>query len=196
MKPRTSKIISNTITAALLLFVLSMFLIPDVRPAVMRGLMKIGLFRASVPDAGEPVISPASPELDASRFQTEQQETISLASLKGRVVVLNFWATWCPPCRAEMPSLNRLYQQYASDPDIVFLAVDADGQPARSRAFLQKEGYSLPLAFPEGPMPDALYSGTLPTTIILDKAGNVIMRHEGAADFDSPDLKALIERLK
>ncbi|TXF74808.1 TlpA family protein disulfide reductase, partial [Chryseobacterium sp.] len=108
---------------------------------------------------------------------------ISTSDLKGKVVFINFWASWCPPCRAEFPSIQKFYDQYRFNPDVVFLTVNLDDEVALGKAYLQKENYTLPLLVPEGNIPEVYFSGSLPTTVVLDKTGAVRLHHAGMADY-------------
>lgn len=103
-------------------------------------------------------------------------DTVRLSSLKGRVVVLNFWGTGCGPCVAEMPDLNKLVAEY---PDVVFLGLTAD-EPARLRAFLQQHTYRYRVVCvsPEA-FRDFQVEG-MPVHIVIDKTGEVISRSVGA----------------
>src|SRR5690606_5697108 len=83
---------------------------PTVKGVMMRGLIKTGLFEPDVsdlkPKEAKPEETNAAPLVPSTRLTGENGETIDLAALKGKVIFLNFWATWCPPCIAEMPSVN------------------------------------------------------------------------------------------
>jgi thiol-disulfide isomerase/thioredoxin len=75
---------------------------------------------------------------------------ITSSELKGRIVVLDFWATWCAPCRQEFPKLEKLYRRYQSNPNVTFLAIDVnrdDETPEKARAFVKKTGYTIPIAY-------------------------------------------------
>lgn len=126
------------------------------------------------------------------QFIDSQGKTVSLSDLKGKVVFLNFWATWCPPCIAEMPSINKLKQSFKDQDDIVFLLVDVDNNLKKSTEFMRKKNYDLPVYVPAGAIPSAYLEGAIPTTVILDKKGEIIARIEGGRDYSSPGmLKAL-----
>ena len=100
------KLLSNTITAGLLALALALFIFPEFKAVVIRGLMKAGFFQPPVT-----ATSAIIPEVPAApvQFITAAGETHTIESLKGKVVFINFWATWCPPCIAEMPAINELY---------------------------------------------------------------------------------------
>jgi len=139
----------------------------------------------------EPTALPQSAG-DEVQFKDSQGKTVSLGDLKGKVVFLNFWATWCPPCIAEMPSINKLKQSFNDQDDIVFLLVDVDNNIKKSTGFMKKKNYDLPVYVPAGPIPSTYLEGAIPTTVILDKKGEIIARIEGGRDYASPGmLKAL-----
>ena len=152
---------------------------------LITGLMQTGLFRPHVEQKDK--VHAIAPD---AVFTDVSGKTISLSSLKGKVVFLNFWATWCPPCRAEMPTVNELQQRFADSKNVVFLLVDTDGNFANSNAFLQSRNYNLPLFTSSSHLSRDLFSGTLPTTIVLNKKGEIVFRETGAANYST---KAFID---
>jgi thiol-disulfide isomerase/thioredoxin len=136
------------------------------------------------------------PRLDA-RFSDADGNPVGVADFAGKVVLLNFWATWCPPCRAEMPSIDRLAGRMAGD-DFAVLAVSADrGSIDRPARFLAEIGVKH-LALMHDPGGKAMIgSGVLglPVTLILDREGREIARLIGDAEWDSPEARALIDRV-
>ncbi len=120
---------------------------------------------------------------------------IQLENLKGKVVFLNFWATWCGPCISEMPSINTLHSKLKDDKNIVFLMVDVDGAIGNSTEFMAKKKYGLPVFVPVGDIDTALFHESLPTTLIINKAGKVILKNEGEAKYDTKEMVDLISKL-
>jgi peroxiredoxin len=122
--------------------------------------------------------------------------TLRLADLKGKVVFLNFWATWCEPCLEEMPAMERLSRAYR-DRGLVVLALSADREGASVvKPFLKRHG----LTFPVGLDPDQsvarLYRvWALPSTFIVDRAGTGLLRAHGARDWDGKDAFSLFDGL-
>ena len=118
-----------------------------------------------------------------------------LADYRGKVVVINFWATWCEPCREEMPSLQRLADHMAGRP-FVLLGVDmADSEP-RVRAFLQQTPVRFPLLLDrDGAVAKAWKVKLLPTTLIIDQAQRIRHAAYGELAWDSAEIKAAIEQL-
>jgi thiol-disulfide isomerase/thioredoxin len=94
------------------------------------------------------------------------------------VVVLNFWATWCGPCRIEMPLLEKTMATYKNDPNVVFLAVSTDEDRPQVKPYLESQKFKLPVVFAE--FLDEHYAvSSIPTTMILDKQGNISFRQSG-----------------
>jgi thiol-disulfide isomerase/thioredoxin len=111
----------------------------------------------------------------------------------GRVLVLNFWATWCGPCLAEMPSLQRL-QAATADLDVAFACLSPE-KPDAVRGFVAKRGLSLPVFLYRGEAPAPFRGRAIPATFILDRAGRIVMRHIGAARWDDPGVVAFVRGL-
>lgn len=183
---------SNISTGILFLLLLAIIFSPDVKGYVIQGLMKIGLFQPNVPASAQSGIS--IPE-KAVYFKEMQGDTVNLSDLKGKVVFINFWATWCPPCIAEMPSINTLYAKYKNHKKIVFLMVDMDGKIEKSSAFMKKRKFDLPVFVPASEIPIQYFSGSLPTTLILNKEGNLVFKHMGGADYSHPEVSAFLDKL-
>jgi thiol-disulfide isomerase/thioredoxin len=113
---------------------------------------------------------------------------VSLEALRGKVVLLNFWATWCAPCREELPALARLKQEIP-DPDFVLLTVNEDVDTARVPEFLERLGLSVPVLLGRGRMRDEYHYPGLPHTVLLDREGSVVRRWSGY--LDEPRLRVL-----
>lgn len=160
---------------------------------LLRQFMAVGLFKAEIKKEAQATVGAAQIPFS---FRDVNGITLSTADLKGKVVFINFWATWCPPCIAEMPSLNDLYNQLQGNEQFIFLFINEDDDVAKAKSFLQNNGYTLPVMTRSGKIPAEIYSGTLPTTVVLDKEGNIVFRHEGIAKYNSTtfinQLKALL----
>ena len=110
---------------------------------------------------------------------------VKLSELKGKVVFVNFWATWCPPCIKEMPSIQTLHDNF-KEQNVVFLMVDVDGKYDKSKAFMDRNKYTLPVYIPAGPISDKYLGNAVPTTLVFDKQGNLAQRIVGGVDYASP----------
>ena len=119
----------------------------------------------------------------------------SLANIKigkGKITFLSYWATWCPPCIAEMSSIQLLYDDYKESIDFVLLTNE---EPEVITAFLEKKGYQLPVFIPQIKAPELLYSTSIPTNYIIDQEGKIIIREKGASDWNSDKVRLTLDAL-
>jgi thiol-disulfide isomerase/thioredoxin len=188
-KRSTKKIIKNISNVLFIGVLLLLIFSPGAKAWFLKQLLSVGLFKTEIKKEAANAKSPA---INFS-FQDENGNIISSNELKGKVVFINFWATWCPPCRAEMPSLNKLYNQFNGDNRIVFLFLNEDDNIDKAKAFLKNNNYSFPIVRRAGNITNEVFSGTLPTTVILNKEGKIIMKHEGIASYNN---SSFIEELK
>ncbi len=119
-------------------------------------------------------------------------QDFSLNQLKGKVVIINFWATWCPPCIAEMPGFQKLYQDYGDKVAFLFIARD---QKDKVTKFLARKNYELPVYFESGLTPKILFNAALPTTYIIDEEGKIVMAEVGSRDWNSDETRAFLDTL-
>jgi cytochrome c biogenesis protein CcmG, thiol:disulfide interchange protein DsbE len=127
-------------------------------------------------------------------LQTLTGDTVTLASLEGKVVLLNFWATWCPPCRVEMPWFEKLARERAAEGFVVVGASMDRGAPDVLRWFVEEKS----ITYPVGVAPNRMardYGGVrgLPTSFLIDRQGRV--RHTVTGIFAEPALRAAVDRL-
>ncbi|WP_052324053.1 TlpA disulfide reductase family protein [Flavihumibacter sp. ZG627] len=162
-------------------FLLLIIFNPGAKSWMLKQLVSIGLFKAEIKKEG----INSNPEKTSFAFTDAAGNSASLEDLKGKVVFINFWATWCPPCVAEMPSLEALYSIFKDDERIVFLFMNEDDDKAKAIKYLQKNSYTMPLSKAAGIVPKEVYSGTLPTTVILNKEGKVVLKKEGLANYNT-----------
>ncbi|NAY93309.1 redoxin domain-containing protein [Muricauda sp. JGD-17] len=113
-------------------------------------------------------------------------------SSRGEVVLLNFWATWCPPCVAELPSLEKLHKDYKDKVTFAFVAND---KVDRVSAFLKKKGYDLPVYFQATAVPGELEHSSIPTTYIISKSGKIVVAESGVANWNSKSTRDLLNQL-
>lgn len=119
-------------------------------------------------------------------------EEINFSQSKGRIAIVNFWATWCPPCVAEMPSFQKLYDTYGDRVDFYFVTSE---KPDKVNKFMEKNGYTLPIYLQSYKAPDDLESNVLPTTYLLSKSSEIVIDETGAADWNSKKMRALLDQL-
>ncbi len=151
---------------------------------LLRQMVRTGLFSAKIEKVKDSNNSYTAMPLT---FSTVNGTPNSTENMKGKIIFINFWASWCPPCRAEMPSVNTLYQQLKDDPGYAFVFINMDDQIKTAQEYLEDHSFTIPLHRAEGFIPTDFYTGSLPTTVVLDKNGNVVMKHSGMADYSSKD---------
>ena len=128
-------------------------------------------------------------------FQDLDGRTVKLSEFKGKIVLLNFWTTWCAACRDEMPQMEKLYNRF-KDRDFAMLAVDLQESAELVREFFTEYKLSFTaLLDSEGKARGLFGVGSIPTTLILDKEGRVVGAAVGSREWDSKQSFALFERL-
>jgi peroxiredoxin len=160
--------------------------------AVVLGAVGIALWRGSVPPALErgsraPAFELA--DLDGAR-------RMGLADLRGRVVLLNFWATWCKPCEDEMPAMEQLYRRLGG-PEFELVAISVDTDPDAVARFRDRLGLSFPILLDPGSEVSRRYQTTgYPESFLIDRAGNLASaRFVGPKRWDEPEYESLVRRL-
>jgi thiol-disulfide isomerase/thioredoxin len=137
--------------------------------------------------------SRALPEV---RFENAEGKPLTLADFRGKVVLLNIWATWCSPCREEMPSLDHLQAKLGGpDFEVVALSIDHGGIPA-VRKFFDEVGIRRLALYvdPSGQASSTLGAIGVPTTLLVDRAGRELWRVAGPVEWDQPDVIGVIRR--
>lgn len=116
---------------------------------------------------------------------------IILGDFKGKPVFLNFWATWCPPCIAEMPSIKELYNEYKDD--VAFVLVSNESTEVVN-SFFEKHDYSFPVYSLSGDVPAIFETSTIPATYLIGTKGRLLISKTGAAKWDSGKMKSLLDK--
>lgn len=188
---------SNITTALILVFVLAMLISPQFKGIIIQGLMKIGLFQPAIPEQSDQASSPVVSTTETGEgllFADEDGNIIRLADLKGKVVFINFWATWCPPCIAEMHSINKLKDKFKDNPNVVFIMLDMDSDLKKSLKFMERKNYNLDVYIPASQISRDYFAGALPTTLLFDKSGKLVFKHEGGADYSNTEFEKFLEK--
>lgn len=119
---------------------------------------------------------------------------INLKDYQGKTVVLNFWASWCPPCIAEMPSIQTFYNEInKEDVKLVLVALDRDFN--KSIKFMDKHEYSMPYYRPTSNLPAQFDVRGIPVTYIIDGSGEIVITHSGMSDFSSSEFIESVEKV-
>lgn len=189
---RKSFNVKNIIHAVLIVLFAALIFVPSAKAMMLEGLMKAGFFSPDTSAAEGPVLK----DLSGIRFRDAGGKIVDLGDLKGKVIFLNFWATWCPPCIAEMPGVNKLHEKFKGDNDIVFILADADGDLVKSQKFMSRKKFALPVYAVASEVPEMLFQGSLPTTVVFDRQGRIVYNEAGAANYGNQKFIEFIEKLK
>lgn len=169
----------------LLLVILLLLIVPDGRVMVQRTLLKTGLMGRTKANVHDALLNSTAQwalmDLDGT--------TARFGELSDRPVFLNHWATWCPPCRAEMPSIISLIEKTGDRAHFILLTSE---EPDKVRAFLKKQNWDLPVYFPLSATPEQLQAESLPTTLIINTEGTIIHRSAGMRDWGSEKAVELV----
>jgi len=185
------KIQWNKIAPVLVFFFMIAYVFsPQLKSWITSGLMQVGFFKPDIPDIKSNSKLTPAPDF---QIQDAASRTFNLSDKKGKVVFVNFWATWCPPCLAELPSINALYEKEKNNPDVVFITVDIDRELAKTAKFMQMKKYNFPVYIAYGA--DKLYNDGIPTTLVIDKKGDIAFSHFNRANYNSDQFEAFIDKL-
>ena len=187
-KKKKSKFsIASDIVFVLLLIALAF---PSSRMLVVSTVQRITLFAPSAEKEDDrKTINDAAYQWQFKKLEGRQ---VNLGAFKNEVVFLNFWATWCPPCVAEMPSIQKLYDDYKGE--VSFLLVTNEKAETVNR-FMQKKGLNMPIYLNQYQPPEDFSTSTIPTTYIISKNGEIVMDKEGAARWNSKKVKKILDDL-
>jgi thiol-disulfide isomerase/thioredoxin len=115
-------------------------------------------------------------------------------SFEGKVIFLNFWATWCPPCVGEMPEIQGLYDFYKDNPNIAFIMVSNE-ETETVKKFIEKRSYTFPVYTSKYQAPEIFYSQSIPITFLIAKDGRIVIREVGATKWNGKKMRDIIESL-
>jgi len=121
-------------------------------------------------------------------------KTRNFSEYKGKVIFLNFWATWCPPCVGEMPSIQELYDKYKNNDKIAFVLI-SDESPELIKAFTAKKSYTFPVFSMNSNLPEQLSTSGIPATFLITKKGEIALKEVGAADWSGDNMIEIVEKL-
>ncbi|MGI9543674.1 MAG: TlpA family protein disulfide reductase [Cyclobacteriaceae bacterium] len=154
----------------------------EIKAGFQRFMLHTGLFQ---PDLDE---APGSHAAADFRLQLESfdGDRINLSDYKGQVVFINFWASWCPPCLAEMPQIEKLYTEL-SGKGVKFFMVSLDKDPEKARQLLAKKQYLFPAYQLAGALPSSYQVPSIPTTYVISPEGKIVFSKHGLADYGAQE---------
>ncbi|HSJ67594.1 MAG TPA: TlpA disulfide reductase family protein [Anditalea sp.] len=128
-------------------------------------------------------------------FLNWKGETIDLQSYKGKTLFINLWATWCPPCRAEMPHISELYKKVKDEDNIEFLMIALDKDFTKSKDYISAKGFTFPVLHANKGLNNTLQSQSIPTTLVISPEGKVVFYHEGMSNFNTKEFEDFLVNL-
>ena len=183
-KSKNSKV-SNVIFAVFIL----LLIIPQTRQPIQVFLQKgLAMFGPSVEDKAD------QKQLDSYQWKLTDLNGVpyNFKSAEGKVVLVNFWATWCPPCIAEMPSLVDLHNDYKDEVQFLFVSNE---DKSTVEAFLKKRDFNLTVYQPATAVPEVLSTSTIPRTLLISKDGRIVIDKTGASNWNSDTVRETINTL-
>ena len=188
------KTLWGKITDVLLIALIVAMLIPSSRLAVggFVNRIKAMVMQPSVEQKGNE--QKMSPEDFKWQINTIEGNPILFKSFEGKVIFLNFWATWCPPCVGEMPEIQGLYDFYKDNTNIAFIMVSNE-EPEPVKNFIEKRNYTFPVYTSKYRAPEIFYSQSIPVTFLIAKDGRIVIREVGATKWNGKKMRTIIESL-
>lgn len=163
----------------------------EVIGTLQRGILATGIFR--------PDVSVDESEFIRAEFNmplvTLDGDRANLHQFEGKTIFLNFWATWCPPCIAEMPNIQKLYDDFESNEDIVFVMLSLDEDRDKARAFMERKQFSMPVYFLAGRQPGVYNSTVVPTTYVISPEGFIVTEKRGMANYNTKSFREFLTNL-
>ncbi|MBZ4188588.1 TlpA family protein disulfide reductase [Niabella beijingensis] len=144
------------------------------------------------PAAPDAAVTPAVSVMPSFKMTDEQGRPVTLESLKGKKVVVNIWASWCPPCRAEMPSIQNLYKKLDKE-KVTFVLLSVDDNMEDAAAFKKGQQLKMPIFFPGEQLPLLFNVQAIPSTFIFNEKGELIKKMEGMEDYDTQEYVDLLK---
>jgi thiol-disulfide isomerase/thioredoxin len=118
-------------------------------------------------------------------FVDTEGRTIRLEDYRGKTIFINLWATWCPPCRAEMPHISSLYQKVRDTENLKFIMIALDKDFEKSKKYITNKNFDFPVVHAAYGLNSALQSQSIPTTLVVNPEGKIIFYQEGMSNFDT-----------
>ena len=124
-------------------------------------------------------------------LENSKGERLSMEEFKGKVIFFNVWATWCPPCIEEMPTIHNLYED-VGDEEVAFLMLSMDQEFEKAIAYRDKYGYNFEIYRPISAIPAMYYTKLIPTTFVINSEGYLVLKHDGMGEFDSEEFRTFL----
>lgn len=158
---------------------------------LQRGVLSTGFVKPAIPENIDD-----APLADLNFYFVDENSSMkSLADYEGDVIFMNIWATWCPPCIAEMPSIQSLYDSVEDLPNVTFLLISVDEDFDEAREFMANRDFSLPIFHFRNKAPGTYVSTVIPTTYVISPDGKLVMEKRGLAKYDTAEFEDFLRKL-
>ncbi|MCM4158140.1 TlpA disulfide reductase family protein [Gramella sp. AN32] len=183
------------ITGTLILTLFLTGLHTEVFGFVQRGILKTGLMDPDVETKATSMEQSKRPKADFNMSLINSKgERVEMEEFRGKVIFFNMWATWCPPCVAEMPGINNMYNDIKGG-EVAFIMLSLDNDFQKAIDFNKRKGYDFEVYKLAGNLPPMYTSQAIPTTYVIDADGNLALTHQGMGDYDSEEFKEFLDDL-
>lgn len=163
---------------------------------LQRGVLATGLMKPKVEEKATAAHDEDYRQADFSmNLVNSKGEMVSLDQFRGKVVFINIWATWCPPCIAEMPGINSLYNE-VKDEGVVFLMLSVDEDFEKAKRFNEKKGFDFEVYKVDGGIPRMYYSESIPTTFVISAKGELALTHKGMASYNTTEFREFLKSIR
>lgn len=180
----------SILSDAIFIIIITLLIIPSTRTDVAAFFIRLTSFPPSTLEKNEQFT--VSNQVQTWQLLDMEGNQVSFASLNNKPIFLNFWATWCPPCIAELPGITDVYEKYKND--VSFILVSSESR-AKVRAFAKKNNFNQMLFYQNSSVPTDFISQSIPTTFIIDKKGVVVLSKKGVARWDSGSIQEILDEL-
>lgn len=159
---------------------------------LQRGILQTGMMK---PDVGQKEDFNAAAPVSKADFDLilmdSKGKQVDMEQFRGKVIFMNIWATWCPPCVAEMPGINGLYNKLEGE-DVVFIMLSVDQDFEKAKEFNKRKGYDFEIYQPAGTIPNMYSTRSIPTTYVINANGDLALTHLGMGEYDTREFREFL----
>jgi thiol-disulfide isomerase/thioredoxin len=180
-----------TATAILTLYLTGLH--TEVAGRVQQAFLSTGILHPALEEPSKQMLNQTSSRYDVPLIKLNGEKA-NMKDFAGKVIFVNLWATWCPPCIAEMPSIHKLYEQVDTS-QIIFVMISLDEEVEKAKKFINRKEYTFPVYMLQQEMPADFATSSIPTTFVIAPNGQIVMRKEGMAKYNTEEFREFLAKL-